>query len=140
MSSEKTLRKYVGKMLKPHGKVTQLESGATAAGVPDTVFFDKKTQADIWIELKYCSYKKRFELRKTQVAWIRDRIRKGGHAFFLLKNFAREGTSHCLIRVADEVTLDDLNRNQNPIHWAMHSSVEWGSSIDERELLEELRK
>jgi len=139
MSGEKTLRKYAAGLLKPFGHISQLESGATAAGVPDTNFFDKETGRDIWVELKYGAPRKPWELRKTQVAWIRARIRKGGKVFLLLK-YGGEECTYTLINVDSEEKLDALNHSQNVLHWAMQSQKEWTKRIPQDELVQELRK
>lgn len=140
MSGEKTLRKYVAQQLKAHGHVSQVESGATASGIPDTNFFDKETGRDIWIELKYGAPKKPWELRKTQVAWIRARIRKGGMVFLLLKYGGKEDCTYTLIKLDSEEKLDKLNHNQNILAWAMQSQREWTTRIPNDELIQELRK
>lgn len=139
MSGETTFRRYVAGKLKKYGQVSQIESGATAAGIPDTLMFDRWTNRDIWIELKHGSPKKKFELRKTQVAWIRRRIRNGGHAFLMLK--LEDGTTtYCLIKVDTESKLDKLNECQNALTWALMSDAEWDKSIPDSELVQELRK
>ena len=142
MSSERTFRRYLAGLLRPHGHVSQIESGETSAGIPDTLFFDAETQKDIFIELKYRQPKKPFELRKTQVAWIRSRIRSGGKVFIFLK-YGTKGcttTTYALLRLTSEQVLDTLVRNQNVLTWSLHSAMEWTSTIDTEALLQELRK
>lgn len=139
MAGESTLRRYIAGKLKKFGQVSQIESGATSAGIPDTLIFDQWTNRDIWVELKHVSPKKKFELRITQVAWIRRRIRNGGHVFLLLK---LEGgtTTYCLIKVDSETKLNKLNESQNALSWALLSNAEWEKTIPEDELIKELRK
>lgn len=141
--SEKALRGYVGKLLKPFGHVSQVESGVTTPGIPDTCFYDNESAKDVWIELKYaCVGKKGFEIRKTQIAWARERIRHGGVVFFLLRYEERGGKNraHALIRVDDEQTLSELSAIRNALEWALCADIEWDKSIPVQELLEELRK
>lgn len=139
MAGEKTLRRYVATMLKAHGQVTQLESGATAAGVPDTLFFDSTEERDVWIELKHGSPKKKWELRKTQIAWMRARLRNGGHTFILLK-YEGGKPLYALIKVDTEEKLRRLNGSKNVLTWAMCADAEWDGNVPAHELIEELRK
>lgn len=142
MSKERTFRRALGALLRPFGAVSQLESGETSAGIPDTLFFDAETQKDIFIELKHHHPKKKFELRKTQIAWIRKRIRKGGHVFIFLKyeTKACTTTTYALLRLDSEKVLDTLALNQNVLTWSAHSVLEWEKEIQVDELLQELRK
>lgn len=139
MSGETTLRRYVARQLKAHGQVSQLESGATAAGIPDTLFFDADSRKDVWIELKHGAPKNRWELRKTQIAWMRRRIHKGGFVFLLLKYSGGEDR-YCLILVNDVTKLEFLSHNQNCLSWFSLAEKEWQGRIPDEELVKEIRK
>ncbi|MBL4588289.1 hypothetical protein JKY79_03010 [Candidatus Babeliales bacterium] len=130
--SEKTLRKYITKGLKPFGHLSQIESHATSVGFPDTNFCFDGIEGNI--ELKYWSPKKGYVLRKNQIAWIRDRIKAKGRVFLL---FLREqdGKHYFLIEM-DAMSLAAVSKTSKAAEWEAQSCVQWDGRIDFEELEE----
>lgn len=80
--SETSFRQKLGVYLRASGwHVTQIESHATAAGVPDTNAH--KEGVERWFELKEGAKPK---LRRTQLVWARERARAGGTTFVIWRN------------------------------------------------------
>lgn len=128
--SEKALRKYLGTLLGGH--LSQIESHATANGVPDTNHH--AGGRDNWLELKWTHGKKKFKLRPSQMTWFRRRGRAGARNLWVLWRHEIDGQiSHGIIH-AVEPRLTAIFSDTSPSFWRYVSVQTWGPCIDENEL------
>lgn len=137
MSNETALRKYLAPLI--NGHVSQIESHATAVGIPDTNYCIKGVEG--WIELKFTRDGNKVKVRPAQWTWFRRRL-KAGHAwlFFMLRWEFGSVTNHYLIRVRDLAMLDRLRSDLTPQAWAIEATGDWAKSIDPVELNEILTR
>ena len=128
--AEKELRKYLAKKLRGH--TSQLESHATAAGVPDT-----NTHwggAEAWIECKFTTGGKKYKVRPAQIGWFRRRFAAGATRLWLAwRREANGETTQGIIRV-DASTIETVFGDTSPSTWERLSVRVWGREIDENEL------
>lgn len=129
--SEKTLRKYVAGIIQ--GDVSQIESHATANGIPDTNYCVDGVEG--WIELKFTKNNERIKVRPSQWVWFRRRIRAGAKRVFFMFKWEYKGlTNYYLIRVRDLAMLDVLHSDTTPAMWAIQAAGSWAKSIPADEL------
>lgn len=128
--SETALRKYGSGMIKGH--VVQLESHATANGVPDTNAH--VMTRDVWIEMKFTRGNKKFEVRPSQKTWFRRRAVAGAKNLFILWRREVDGkNTHGIIHMAGE-RIEAVFRDPSPSFWAYASARTWSERIDETQL------
>lgn len=83
--SESAFRQSIKKRFKCF-EISQVESGGTAPGIPDTHFLLKGTSKTLWGELKFEKTRpNKIDLRKAQVVWNRRYNRVGGKSFVIVK-------------------------------------------------------
>lgn len=130
MSQETPLRRYFGKGMRNRGAaVSQVESGATASGFPDTDLTIKGR--DVRLELK-CTYNgKAFKVRQSQWSWFRDRLKAGAqNLYFLCRHIDQGETLHYLIWVDSLDMLKILRSSTKPHHWGGLATQVHNKSID----------
>lgn len=134
MANETALRKYIAEKI--HGHVSQLESHATAAGVPDTNYCINGTEG--WIEMKFTRGNKKFKYRGTQKAWFRDRLKAGTKNLFIL--WRREdgapgtGRTHGIIHMNTAAKQKRVFSDTSPSVWEAESLCVWEARIPEMHL------
>jgi len=133
MSGETTFRKYVADKI--NGHVSQIESHATSAGVPDTNYC-LFNGVEGWIECKYSKNGKSFDVRGTQKTWIRRRLRVNHKRIYLFLRIEPKGggREHILIHLQSEEQAKPLFDNPRPSYWKLCATKVWGAYIDENEL------
>jgi hypothetical protein len=131
MSNETAARKYVSGLILGH--VSQIESHATAVGIPDTNYCIKGVEG--WIEMKYVFGDKKVKVRPMQWTWFRKRLKENHtRLFFMLRWEYGSLTNHYLIRVRDLAMLERLKRDLSPQVWAIEAAGSWAKSIPANEL------
>lgn len=130
--SEKTLRTYVSKGMKPFGHFSQVESHETSIGFPDTNFCIDGVEGNA--ELKYWSAKKGYVLRKSQIAWIRDRLKAGGRVFLLFMR-EQDGKHYYLMRM-DKFNLAAVSSSSKKDIWEEQACDSWYGRINFNQLKE----
>lgn len=136
MSNETALRKYASSKMMGH--VVQIESHATAVGVPDTNYCISGVEG--WVEMKYTRDTDKIKVRPAQWLWFRKRLQAGNNRiFFLLRWEYGALINHYLIRVRDLAVLERLQADLTPQAWAIHASGSWAKSIDTDEFNDILR-
>jgi hypothetical protein len=131
---ESNVRRKLGVELRRLGfHVSQIESHATSAGIPDTHYFGHNT--DGFIELKVAKVNGAIEIRNTQKAWFRERIKAGGHHQYVLVGIHVSDTpSYALIRVK-ESNMDSVLSEKLTWNVALlNATTIWAGSIDYVEL------
>lgn len=137
MSNETTLRKYLSPLI--NGHVCQIESHATAVGIPDTNYCIKGVEG--WIELKFARDNNKVKVRPLQWNWFRKRLKAGHTRLFLMLRWEYSNlTNHYLIRVRDLAMLERLRADLTPQAWAIEATGDWAKSIDPAELNEILTR
>lgn len=128
--SEKALRKYFGKLIVGH--VVQIESHATAVGVPDTNICSFGREH--WLELKFTSGSKPFKVRPAQKTWFKRRERAGARNLWILWRHDIDGIArHGIVHMAGD-KIEDVFSNSCPSFWSAASVSTWGPRIDVDEL------
>lgn len=134
--SEATLRKYVARLI--HGHCSQVESHATAIGIPDTNYCINGVEG--WIELKYTTGNRAIKVRPAQWNWFRSRLKAGAKNLYFMFRWEYKGlTNHYLIRVRDLAMLERLRSDTTPGAWGIEATGSWAKIIDSIELNEILR-
>ena len=133
MKETNVRRKLGTELRKLRFHVSQIESHATSAGIPDTHYFGHST--DGFIELKVAKVNGAIEVRNTQKAWFRDRIKVGGyHQYFLIGKDVDGTPSYVLIRVK-EFNMDSvLSENFTWNVALLNAPAVWVDSINYNEL------
>lgn len=124
--SEKALRKYVASLIEGH--CCQVESHATANGIPDTNFCVNGVEG--WVELKFVRNNDKIKVRPSQWVWAKRRIAAGGTVYFLVRHVRGQATLHYLMKVSDLAALDVLRSDTTPASWAIRAKRTWAKSID----------
>lgn len=132
---EQNVRRKLGVELRRQGfHVSQIESGATSAGIPDSHYFGHNT--DGFIELKVAIRDGKITIRNTQKAWFRDRIKAGGYHQYLLVGIDNGvcGVQYALCRITHANVDAVMSSNCDWLTVVRHSTVVWNDEIDHVEL------
>lgn len=140
---EAKLWSYIEKRLKGAGvHLTRVESHSTAVGVPDVNYCIDGTEG--WLELK-AENTKGLVLRKSQYAWIRDRLKAGAPKIYIMWVADVEYTDHRgltrvygLVECKDARKVKELLRCTKPVEWFAASFMTWENSVDFEQLRREL--
>jgi hypothetical protein len=134
--SEKTLRKYVAGLI--HGHCSQVESHATANGIPDTNYCIDGVEG--WIELKFVRGNDKIKVRPSQASWFKKRLKAGAkNLFFMFRWEYQNLRNHYIIRVRDLAMLERLLSDPTPGAWGIEADGSWAKIIDVFEFNDILR-
>ncbi len=128
MSGEAGLGKEVEKGIlgiDPNAHISFVESGLTAAGIPDmdVCILGK----EIHIELKYGYEKHPPHLRSSQYKWFKNRIKAGGHPLLFAKIWDPVGYVYCLYEAKSVLKLKGRLSN---MEWIALADYKWDRGMD----------
>lgn len=103
------------------GHASNVESGRTAAGIPDVDYHLDVTNN---LEIKHITKKRTSHIRPTQVKWFRDRIKAGGEPL-LLAYLETEYDTIGTLALYHGSTVDKLVSLKYPNQWLQAPGVFW---------------
>ena len=131
--SEKALWTYINSNIGWAGHFSRVESHATSAGIPDVDYCIDRVEGHL--ELKYSSGKP-YKTRATQVAWFRNRTRKGGRPYILAQ---LDLSDVSIFSIYSGIKYESLHLTTQPEDWLHYAMTIWRDNIDFDELIGVLR-
>lgn len=130
MSKEDDFRRRVVKLIKNQCHISQVESHATSAGIPDLNFCIVGQEGNI--ELKVWMNSRSPHIRPSQKQWFRNRIKNGGYPLILTE--FRDGNNYSYTLHGGDM-LQELNNNRSIKFWKNTAHIKWDRAVCSGDLL-----